>query len=246
MRGLQALAEAVATAGCAHTPALVSADRCDALVQAWLEGPNVHDEPLRRQHTGQLERHHRSEDGLVTNPLLNPHTLTAYPDMVAACAAILADDALNQAAAVLLGGQARLHQTAFYDSGPGSALHRDAHPHEPGAAMVAVLVALEDIELDGGPLVLWPGTHAIDTPELDRLGREVWSARHIDGEPSPAGQQALAEGIAALVADRRRMVAAVPKTDAVWWERRTVHGSLPPNVGTGQSRRSFIAHFIAT
>jgi ectoine hydroxylase-related dioxygenase (phytanoyl-CoA dioxygenase family) len=248
MRGLDELIEVMATRGCAHTPAIADAALCEAVVDAWLDGPSSTTESLRRQHTGRFETHLMTADGFVANPLLSPHTLEQWPRLASACQAVLDSPRLLAAVEALLGPEARLHQSAFYDSGLGSTPHRDDHPLRPDGPMVAVLVALEPISPEGGPLVVWPGTHAIDDPTLDAQGLDLFRRQHLEGDLegdlAPDLFEALARRIQGHLEGREQALATFPTGDGMWWWRRTLHGSYAPVPGARRTRRSLIAHFM--
>ncbi|MCO4744583.1 MAG: phytanoyl-CoA dioxygenase family protein [Proteobacteria bacterium] len=244
MNGLDALRDALATHGYAHTPKLAPEAHIEALRRAFTLRLKHATEPLRRQHNARWESHQFSTDGAVVNPLLNPHTLVDYPEVSDAASALIASARLLECASAVLGAPAKLHQTAFYESSLGSTPHRDDHPHQADGAMVAVWIALETIVEASGPLVLWPGTHRKADPVLDTLGRAVWEKRHLQREDSRAEAEALSEHLTEVLATVQPVLATIPAGDAVWWDRRTVHGSRTPIVGQRRTRSSFIAHFI--
>lgn len=244
MQGLDALVEAMTRHGCAHTPRLADPQACAEVVAAWLDGPAKSDEPLRRQHTGRFETHQRTLDGFVANPLLSPHLLTQWPRLAAACQAVLDGEKLGAAVRALLGPEVTLHQSAFYDSGFGSQPHRDDHPLRPDGPMVAVLIALEPIAPEGGPLTVWPGTHQIDDPHLDADSRLLFELQHDGSGPSAELLTRVMSGYHAHLEGRSDAVATLPTGDAMWWTRRTIHGSYAPTPGAGRTRRSLIAHFM--
>lgn len=244
MTRTSALRSALGTHGFAHAKTMVAPDLLTALRAAFDAEVRPYAEPLRRQHNARWECHELSEHGWIVNPLLNPHALPQFPALTDACNQLIEASSLLAHAGAILGAPAALHQTAYYDSGLGSTPHRDDHPARAAGAMVAVLVALEPMTEEGGAFVLWPSTHTIDDPTLDELGRLAWERRHLERADAQPQADALGLHLQALLSTRQPLLATIPAGDAVWWDRRTIHGSLAPTLGSGKSRASFIAHFI--
>lgn len=230
--------------GFLHTPGLVPSAACRSLVAAWQTEVVPWPHPLARQHNARTERHHRSADGFIVNPVHNPHLLEPFPRLRAALATITALPELRAHAERLLGGPAALLQTAVYESAEGSAAHRDDHPFRPDAPMVGAWIALEPIVDEAGPFLVFPGSHRIDDAELDRLGRAAWQARHVERRDDPQVQSAYAERLAGHLATAGPVLATLSIGDAVWWDRRTVHGARAPTLGARRTRRSLNLHFI--
>ena len=232
--------------GFVHVPRLVPEPLTRALVTAFLEEVNSLEVPLPRQHNAHTEPHERGATGHMVNPLHNPHLLELTPRFAQAAAALATFEPLVHTAAQLLDSPVALLQTAFYDSSRGSAAHRDDHPFRADAPMLGAWIALEDISEQAGPFVVFAGSHAIQDPELDRLGRRSWTARHVEGHTDAQANRAYQERLHHHIASQGPTLATVKRGDVVFWDRRTVHGSRPPAEGTLHSRRSLNAHYIRT
>lgn len=244
MKGLDTLRDLAAEHGWAHTPSLVAEALTDPIVAAWRAEVAPFQGALMRQYNAVAETHHRSPDGLVTNSLHNPHALGEFPRFSAAIQALEAAVPLRACAEALLGGPVLRLQSAFFESSIGSLPHRDDHPYRAEGAMVGVWIALEPITLQAGPFQLWPHTHLLEDDELDRLGRLVWHRRHVLAEPAGPETEALMGHLLPILEGRSSILATIPRGDALWWHRRTVHGSRPPTPGSQQSRLSLIFHYI--
>ena len=230
--------------GFVHVPRLVPDDLIAALLHAFAAEVVPLTTPLPRQHNAQTEPHERSAAGHIVNPLHNPHQLALAPAFAEAASMLATHPSLVQAAQQLLDAPVALLQTAFYESSRGSAAHRDDHPFHPDAPMLGAWIALEDIAEEAGPFVVFARSHAIDDPELDRLGRRCWQARHVEGHTDAAANLAYQARLNALLADQGPTLATIQRGDVVFWDRRTVHGSRPPAPNTRRRRRSLNVHFI--
>ncbi len=246
MRGQDAFRQAFRAHGLVHTPGLVPAALCDALVAAWAAEVAPHEGPLKRQHNLRDEPHVRSADGFVVNPLLNAHTLAAFPTFAALAAEIAALDALRISAEWALDAPVTLLQTAFFESSLGTTPHRDAPPFAADGAMVGAWVALEDVVLEAGPFLAWPGTRELDDPELDRLAYTVRGALATPGRDFANEAAAYFSRLNVHIEGRQAALCPIPKGDVLWWDARIIHGSAAPTFGAGRSRRSLIAHYFPT
>lgn len=245
MDGADAFAAMLADQGWCHTPGLVDRDWCAGAIAAFREEVAPYDGPLLRQLTSREEAHQRSADGFVVNPVHNPHRLgERFPRFAALPGEVLGSTVIGELAAVALGEPVALLQAAFYESALGTEAHRDEHPLDPEAPMLGVWIALEDIAMEAGPLLLWPRSHRIEDGELAAASRASWTARFVEKAADPAADARVAERLGAHLAGVQPVAAPVPAGDVLWWWRDTVHGSLPPSVGAGRSRCSLVLHFV--
>jgi hypothetical protein len=230
--------------GLLHTPGLIPAPLCEALVAAWRAEVAPHEGQLKRQHNLLHEPHVRSPDGFVVNPLLDPHALADFPAFAAAARAIADHPPLVQAAGWALEAEPSLLQTAFFESSLGTTPHRDAPPFAADGRLVGAWIALEDITLEAGPFLAWPGTRDLNDPELDRLAYEVRGGLAAPDPDVRAEAAAYFERLLPLLEGRPRAVCPIPRGDVLWWDARIIHGSYAPVFGAGRSRLSLIAHFF--
>lgn len=243
MKDVDVLGETVRDHGLAHTPGLVPHALCDALVAAWTAEVAPFEGLLRRQHNLREEVHLRSEDGFVVNPVFGVHDQERFPGFAAAAREVVGGTKLRACADAVLGAKASWLQSAFFDSGLGTMPHRDDPPYAEDGAMIGAWVALEDIALEAGPFLLWPGSRDWQDDELDALGRSV-RTKLGDGAEDLEAAAAYHARLAQLLEGKAPLVCTVAKGDVVWWDRRVVHGAMTPTVGAGRSRRSLVLHFI--
>lgn len=130
-------------------------------------------------------------------------------------------------------------QTLSFRVGTEQPKHSDAiHFHsDPPLFMCGVWIALEDVTLDAGPLVYWPGSHKM--PVLTMRGAGL---NRPDPEPADYDrvyQPALDARIAASgIAPEH---ALVRKGQAFVWAANLVHGGAPIT-REGAARRSLVVH----
>ncbi|MBW3558779.1 MAG: phytanoyl-CoA dioxygenase family protein [Proteobacteria bacterium] len=131
-------------------------------------------------------------------------------------------------------------QTLSFQVGTEQPKHSDAiHFHsDPPLFMCGVWIALEDVALDAGALVYWPGSHKL--PILTMRGAGL---NRPDPEPADYDrlyQPALDARIAASgIAPEH---AVVRKGQAFVWAANLVHGGSPIT-REGATRRSLVVHF---
>lgn len=143
-----------------------------------------------------------------------------------------------------LGDSPLLFASLNFDRGTQQESHVDLiyFCTEPLYSMVGVWVALEDIDVDAGPLFYhmgshhWPFEYPGDAGTSDALveGDEL-------GSRATSWLKRLADRIADNGASSKPMV--IKKGDAVVWHAKLAHGGMP-RVRPELSRRSVVYHFI--
>lgn len=145
---------------------------------------------------------------------------------------------------LLFGAEPRPFQTLNFRVGTQQPPHSDSvhFNTEPPGMMCGVWVALQDVDMDCGPLVYYPGSHKLPfasprvvgiqvSPDQDTVSHEDYSKRY---EPY----------IQALI--RREglepQYATLTKGQAVVWAANLLHGGSPVRI-PGRTRRSQVTHY---
>jgi hypothetical protein len=127
-------------------------------------------------------------------------------------------------------------QTLNFQYGTQQAAHSDAihFGSEPAGYMCGVWVALEDMDMDNGPLVYYPGSHKLPLVTFDDLGLRPERDEY-------AGYEL---GIAELI-ERERLQpahATISKGQAIVWAANLLHGGSKREDVT-RTRLSQVTHY---
>ncbi len=210
---------------------------CADIRRAFAEEIKTYPGFLYRQTTAKAERNQLNALGHVMNPLLNlqdleqrrfaklrRRTLDAFtaPPVVAALRTVFGEDP-------------KLVQSMYFEGNSATWAHQDTYyldSERPGT-MVAAWIALEDIHPGAGRFFVYAGSHRMD---LAKNGGDFDIAFHHDR------YKAL---IVSLIRDRglELRAPALGAGDVLFWNSRTIHGSLPTQ-GTTNTRQSLTAHYI--
>jgi phytanoyl-CoA hydroxylase len=203
---------------------------------------------LKRQLTSIDEPHHFSDDGFVTNPIVNPHLRPQFPRFSRIERTVMEACPLVPIVATLLGAPPGMLQSAYYESSRGTHTHLDFNPIDRERPMLGVWIALEGIAETAGRFFLYPNSHSL--PMDDRMARfaELAWANYrqafveLDLDTAEAEAQALLSEITAE--HGLAPIAPVLRTgDALFWTNHVLHGSHVPRPGGG-SRNSLLFHFV--
>ena len=154
----------------------------------------------------------------------------------------LNDPLLLGVLAFLLGREVRLFQTINFFEGSEQAAHSDSFhmTTEPVGYLIAIWVALEDVDADSGPVFYYPGSHRLPyvmTEDLD----ETKPSKVIVQDKGPAYERKIAE-IAAETGIEP--VDFLPrKGDVLIWHANLLHGGRAIE-RPGATRESLVAHFF--
>ncbi len=113
----------------------------------------------------------------------------------------------------------------------------------PAGNMLAALVALEDVTLDAGPLMLWTGSHRLAYLSATEVGLPR------DGD-EPARGQSYDENYYARNRERIAELELQPylhlpkKGEVLLWHSNILHGGAPIE-RSGSTRKSLVAHYFA-
>jgi ectoine hydroxylase-related dioxygenase (phytanoyl-CoA dioxygenase family) len=104
----------------------------------------------------------------------------------------------------------------------------------PPGFMGGVWVPLEDIDMDNGPLVYYPGSHKLPEVTMQDVGVEPDSGQYGDYE----------RFIARLIEEQglEPRYATINKGQALIWSANILHGGAPQH-DKGRTRRSQVTHY---
>lgn len=147
----------------------------------------------------------------------------------------------------LYGRKPKAAQTLNFMTGTEQAAHVDGmyFNSQPPGWMCGVWVALEDVDMDNGPLVYYPGSHKLPLPTWEELG----------GEPDRSQFEAQDDWVnervtryQAYVAreiesyDREPEYGLMQKGQALIWAAHLIHGGSPQR-DRGRTRQSQVTHY---
>ena len=173
----------------------------------------------------------RNEGGVIyyRNRIMDAWRINEHVKQLALAPGVLA--ILEQ----LYGRRPRPFQTLNFRTGTQQATHSDAmhFNSEPPGYMCGVWVALEDVDMDNGPLVYYPGSHRLPELTMQELGLRS------DKEDYPEYERHVAE-----VIEREGLEAhygVMRKGQAILWASNLLHGGAP-QADRSRSRHSQVTH----
>jgi len=185
-----------------------------------------------RQSTDRYERNKLTQRGYVRQSFLDIHDYRSYPEFSAAARDIYCSKELLHTLNEVTGyDQHNLMQTMLFDLNTATWPHQDWYYLDsvPNGHLIAVWIALENIEEQAGRFYVMPDSHAVDfRPKEPGVTLDTWVDR-----------------VRTYVEQNRSSLyaPALEKGDVLLWNSRTVHGSLPTQDET-YSRKSLTAHYL--
>ncbi|RZL11232.1 MAG: hypothetical protein EOP40_03530 [Rubrivivax sp.] len=183
-----------------------------------------------RQNTNVYDANRMTPAGHVIQSFLDIHHYKKFPDFRQAALDLYFSDELLGALSNVTGyGKHNLMQSMLFDANATTPPHQDWWYLDsvPNGKLLGAWIALEDIHEDAGRFFVLPGTHHVQMHEAN-LAHSDWLARmknfmvsHPDMVKAPA----------------------LKKGDVLFWNSRTIHGSLPTR-DMQYSRKSLTAHFM--
>ena len=196
-----------------------------------------HRGPLFRQTTGRPELHELTPSGHVVNPLINVQDLVSsrFPEFKAAALGAITHANVAGAVEALVGERGTVIQTMCFEGNPATPAHQDAYYLDSTrrGSLVAAWIALEDIHPGAGRFFVYPGSQRVEIAE----NAGVFDVAFHHDRYLEAVVSALRDGGLECRAP------ALRAGDVLFWNVRTVHGSLVATEPTS-SRFSLTAHFI--
>ena len=145
----------------------------------------------------------------------------------------------------LYGAEPHPFQTLNFKVGTQQRPHSDSvhFNTEPPGMMCGVWVALEDVDMDCGPLVYYPGSHRLPFASPEQVGIEISPGQtEVSGEDYGRRYEPYIEELI----NREGLqpsFATLQKGQAVVWAANLLHGGSPVRV-PGRTRRSQVTHYF--
>ena len=147
---------------------------------------------------------------------------------------------IADACSALFDREAYPHFSLTFSKGSQQALHQDTCVFHtwPFNALIGVWIALEDITLESGPLVFYPGSHREPLfPEFDNYPQT-------QRRTAPKDQADRYDAYVARIASKyERKQFLAKKGQALFWHGMLIHGGSS-FVAPGTTRKSFVIHFL--
>jgi phytanoyl-CoA hydroxylase len=211
---------------------LVSPEKIDRLVDSYKENILPSADTFFRQTTSRYEVNKLNQHGFVKQSFLDIHDYRKFPDFSNLAKDIYSSLEMHTALAELTGFESfNLMQTMLFDANTQTQPHQDCWYLDtvPNGHLLAVWIALEDIDERAGRFFVVPKSNTLDfQSDTPGLTHEDWIARikeHVTTHPDEVYAPALNKG------------------DVLFWNSHTIHGSLP-TVDSRFSRKSLTAHYM--
>jgi phytanoyl-CoA hydroxylase len=211
-------------------PGLIATDKIESVLNAYREQIVPSKVKFFRQDTGMYESHRFTSGGHVAQGLLDIHNYKRFPGFRKSAFDIYFSNEMLQALSVLTGSSRHnLMETTLFDANTETPAHQDWWYLDsvPNGRLLGAWIALENIEEDAGRFYLIPETHKMILHESD-TPHSVWLARMKEYVDTHADKVLAPE---------------LKKGDVVFWNSRTIHGSLPTK-DRRYSRKSMIGHYM--
>jgi ectoine hydroxylase-related dioxygenase (phytanoyl-CoA dioxygenase family) len=215
-------------------------EKSDVLYRdAFDEGPDTtRDGAVYSRHAGGTERYHWHRIRDAWKPIASVREMALSPRILAAIGELYGRAPLPfQTLNFPMGTEQHAHIDAFYfDSDP------------PGY-MCGVWIALEDMDMDNGPLVYYPGSHKIPLPAWDEISDITGIATDPDSYPGPAemmdARNRAFAGYCHAIIERHDLTpeyGTIRKGQALIWAANLLHGGSPQR-DKSRTRHSQVTHY---
>jgi phytanoyl-CoA hydroxylase len=216
---------------------LVDPDACDRFHSAFESEVKSSNSFIYRQQSADPERHVFTEHGYMLNAILNVHSVDPklFPKFRSQGLDIVTSQRLQDVVGALLDEPGKLVQTMYFEGNPATWPHQDTYylDSEHIGGLVAAIIAVEDIKPGAGRFFVYPRSHLID---IAKNGGEF------DVSFNHARYKELIKRVIAEHGLECR-APALAKGDVLFWNSKTIHGSLESPDGCF-SRRSLTGHYI--
>lgn len=193
---------------------------------------------IYRQATAHPEQHVFTPPGFMLNAILNLQSLDPryFGSFRSASEEILTAASMQRALTLILGEPGKLVQSLYFHGNPTTWPHQDTYyqDSEHVGGMTAAWVASEDIAPGAGRFFVYPGSYKMDMP---KNGGNFDIAYHHERYKQLVVNSIKKQGLECRAP-------ALAKGDVLFWNAKTIHGSLPTSQPE-RSRRSLTAHYIA-
>jgi phytanoyl-CoA hydroxylase len=224
---------------------LVSPGLCDRVIDEFNGQARYSRVPMLRQKNMRYERNAFDQNGYLSNPIFNIQDLQSadFGAFKSAALDIYTDPNVARTARRLLGkgpaGGVRLVESMFFEAPAGTWPHQDSYYQDSAAKLggaTAAWFALEEISAKAGRFYVCPMSH-LQLPLLMNRGLANFGDGHEQYQKSilDIARKHSVEWRAPFLA----------KGDVLFWNSRTIHGSLPPYEQSTSSRRSLTGHYLS-
>jgi phytanoyl-CoA hydroxylase len=210
---------------------LIPHDAIDRLLAIYKTTVLHSTQPFFRQSTNRWTRTKLNAYGHATDSYRDPHDYPDFPQYCTAIRDILCGTGVQSALReITQSEQHNVVQSMMFDQNTNTPAHQDWYYLDsmPNGHLLAGWFALEDIHEDAGRFFVVPGSHQLpfvddNSLDINAYMKKVdeWYASHSHQLHAPA----------------------LSKGDALFWNSRTVHGSLPTR-DDRHSRMSVTAHYL--
>jgi ectoine hydroxylase-related dioxygenase (phytanoyl-CoA dioxygenase family) len=225
-------------------PALIDAVVADFEVifhDKWHPGPDAH-------RNGVFYTRHEwwPEDGYHWHRVQNAWKINDAVRAIALAPRVL------QIVEQLFGRKVKPFQTLNFPVGTEQAAHADSFPFQsdPPGYMCGVWVALEDMDMENGPLVYYPGSHKLPMPSWGEIAQVTGHVvKQEDYEDSEEFQAERRKQYAAYCQqlikehDLQPEYGTISKGQALLWAPNLMHGGSP-QTDRSRTRRSQVTHYF--
>ena len=242
---------------------LIPEETCAKTLNAFRSHIKPFDGRLMRQTTSRPERHNISEQGLITNPMLDVHETCrgVFPEFYDAATEVLLHRNIVDTLTELFQDDPLMVQTMYFESSRGTDPHMDTHfiDSTKFGQLAGVWIALEDIGEEAGRFSVYPKSHRIyDETLFDVETREIAEAYEAHQIATIRGYQIEGKSFSLTsVTKARRLFNKLIKAsglqayhpplkagDVVFFSSYCMHGSAKPKYEGGGSRNSLTAHWV--
>ncbi len=187
--------------------------------------------PFFRMSTDRYEKNRLNQSGHVLQSFLDIHDYQKYPDFSYIVREIVCHCALQSVLQAITGTAfCNVMQTMLFDANTTTPCHQDWWYIDsvPNGHLVGAWIALEDIQEEAGRFFVIPKSTEVALHIQPNLRHSEWLMR-----------------MSVYYNENKQRVVAPPlrKGDVLFWNSRTVHGSLP-TIDPRFSRKSITAHFL--
>jgi len=216
---------------------LIDPEACDRAHAAFAREVKPTRNFIYRQASADPERNVYTDHGYMLNSILNVQSLDpeAYPEFRKLGTALVTAYKLQDVLRILFGEPGKLVQSMYFEGNPETWPHQDTYylDSEKVGTMTACWFAVEDIQPGAGRFFVYPRSHLLD---MKKNGGDFDFAFHHARYKDLVRRVILEKGYECRAP-------ALAKGDALFWNARTIHGSLM-TPDRQFSRRSFTAHYI--
>lgn len=214
------------------TRGLVPLEAIDRLLAAYARDILPSKRKFYRQSTDRYESNRVTPFGYVAQSFLDIHAYRTYPEFRQAALEIFFAEVLQRTLTEITDSDMHnLMQSMLFDANTETPPHQDWWYLDsvPNGQLLAAWIAMEDIEEEAGRFFVVPDSHRLVLHDQARtMPHSQWLAR-----------------VRQYCDEHKEQLHApdLKKGDVLFWNSRTIHGSLP-TVDKRYSRKSLTAHFL--